>query len=169
MAKGIGRIKLDSRAVFTALEEDMRKDCERLVKEALNTSTYRNQTGNLASSYGAAVYKDGVFLENTLATYDFSPTRPRDWYGEPKSGQDEMRNYFRDYKPRTKGFTIVLVAAMPYAEVLEKGSAGLHQKYKVISGAYSLLQDLSEKYSGKRGYKKYKWGRGVRVSVSKID
>lgn len=161
-------IKFDKDEIRRMLLEDMRKDCERLVKEALNTSTYLNQTGNLASSYGAAVYENGVYLEETLATYDFNPTKPRDWYGEPKSGQDEMRNYFRDYKPRTKGFTIVLVAAMPYAEVLEKGSAGLHHKYKVISGAYSLLQDLSEKYSGKRGYKKYKFGRGVRVSITNI-
>ena len=169
MAKGIGRIKIDSRAIFTALEEDMRKDCERLVKEALNTSTYRNQTGNLASSYGAAVYKDGVFLENTLATYDFNPTKPRNWYGESKSGQEEMRNYFRNYRPRKKGYTIVLVAAMPYSEVLEKGSAGLHQKYKVISGAYSLMQELAGEYEGKRGYKKYKWGQGVRATISQID
>lgn len=170
MAKGVGTLKIDSRAIFAALEEDMRKDCERLVKEALNTSTYRNQTGNLASSYGAAVYKDGVFLENTLATYDFSPTKTKKWYARSNiGGQGEMRNYFRNYKPRGKGFTIVLVAAMPYSEVLEKGSAGLHQKYKVISGAYSLLQDLADKYSGKRGYKQYKWGQGVRATIKPIN
>ena len=166
MAKGIGRIKIDSRAVFTALEEDMRMDCERLVKEALNTSTYRNQTGNLASSYGAAVYKDGVFLENTLATYDFSPTKTKKWYARSNiGGQGEMRNYFRNYRPKGEGYQIVLVAAMPYSEVLEKGSAGLHQKYKVIS----LMQELAEKYTGKRGYKKYKWGQGVRATISQIN
>lgn len=163
-------IKFDKDEIRRRLLEDMRKDCERLVKEALNTSTYLNQTGNLASSYGAAVYENGVYLEETLATYDFSPTKTKKWYVRSNiGGQGEMRNYFRNYRPKGRGFQIVLVAAMPYAEVLEKGSAGLHQKYKVISGAYSLLQDLAEKYSGKRGYKKYKWGQGVRVSVSNID
>lgn len=170
MSKGNIKIEFDAKAYRAMLLEDMRKDCERLVKEALNTSTYTNRTGNLASSYGAAVYEDGVFLEQTLATYDFNPTSTKKWYVRSNiGGQGEMRNYFRNYKPRGKGFTIVLVAAMPYAEVLEKGSAGLHQKYKVISGAYSLLQDLADKYTGKRGYKKYKWGQGVRATISHIN
>lgn len=167
--KGVYSIRIDKDAIEYHIVQDMAKDCERLVYRAIDTATFTSQTGNLADSYGAAVYKDGVFVENTLFTAPAQATVSNKWYNEYKYGKDEMIKYFRDFRPRTKGFTIVLVAAMPYAEVLEKGSAGLHQKYKVISGAYSLLQELSENYSGKRGYKKYKWGRGVRVSVSKID
>ena len=166
--KGVYSIRIDKDAIEYHIVQDMAKDCERLVYYAIHTATFTSQTGNLVDSYGAAVYKDGVFVENTFFTAPIQATVSNKWYNEYKYGKDEMIKYFRDFKPRTKGFTIVLVAAMPYAEVLEKGSAGLHHKYKVISGAYSLLQDLAENYSGKRGYKKYKLGRGVRVSVSKI-
>lgn len=170
MAKGEKfSAKMDKGRIEELLLDDMARDCMRLVKEAIETSTFTSRTRNLISSYGAAVYKDGVFKERTLATIDFSPTKPKSWYGELISGQEAMMNYFRTYKPRTKGYTIVLVAAMPYATVLEKGSAGLHYKYKVISGAYSLQHELAAKYSGKSNYKQYKWAKGVRTTISKID
>lgn len=166
--KGVYSIHIDKDAIEYYIVQDMAKDCERLVYGAIHSATFTSQTGNLVDSYGAAVYKDGVFVENTLFTAPTQATVSNKWYGEYKYGKDEMIKYFRDFKPKSKGIAIVLVAAMPYTEVLERGSAGLHHKYKVISGAYSLLQDLTEKYNGKRGYKRYKFGRGVRVSITNI-
>lgn len=147
---------------------DMKKDCAALVKEALFTSEYTDRTGNLASSYGAAVYKDGVFLPDTLYTLDFNPTMPRYWYGVSKSGQEEMRRYFNNYKPKKAGYTIVLVAAMPYSEVLERGR-NLSRKYRVISGAYGLMRELAEKYQGKKGNKRYKYAQGTRATLTELS
>lgn len=164
------RIAINKKAVLDDVKAKLRKDCKKLVKEAFETATFTERTGNLADSYGAAAYEGGKLLEETMAYRTSQATSTKKWYTRSNiGGRGEMLNYFRNYKPKGNGFTIVLVAAMPYAEVLEKGSAGLHQKYKVISGAYSLMQELAGEYEGKRGYKKYKWGQGVRVSVSKID
>ena len=163
------RIAINKKAILEGVIADMRKDCEKLVKEAFETATFTERTGNLADSYGAAIYEDGKLREETMAYRTIKATETKDWYTRSNiGGHGEMLNFFRDYKPKSKGIAIVLVAAMPYTEVLERGSAGLHHKYKVISGAYSLLQDLTEKYNGKRGYKRYKFGRGVRVSITNI-
>lgn len=167
--KGVYSIRIDKDAIDYYIVQDMAKDCERLVYYAIHTATFTSQTGNLVDSYGAAVYKDGVFVENTLFTAPIQATVSNKWYNEYKYGKDEMIKYFRDFKPRTKGYTIVLVAAMPYATVLEKGSAGLHHKYKVVSGAYSLQHELAAKFKGKSNYKQYKWAKGVRTTISKID
>lgn len=168
------RIAINKKAILDDVIAGMREDCKKLVKEAFETATFTERTGNLADSYGAAVYVDGKLREETMAYRTIKATETKDWYIRSNiGGHGEMLNFFRDYKPKSKGIAIVLVAAMPYAEVLERGKAKngaftLQHKYKVVSGAYSLLQDLAENYNGKRGYKRYKFGRGVRVSITNI-
>lgn len=152
-----------------ALLHEMKKDCEALVKEAIASKEYMDGTGNLTASLGAAVYQDSVFLPQTLYSIGSHPTEPREWYGEAKYGDEELRKYFLNYKPRKKGYTIVLVAAMPYSEVLEKSKSHLKRKYKVITGAYGLMRELAEKYEGKRSYKRRKYGQGIRTIISIVD
>lgn len=148
----------------------MAEDCEDLVYTAYMTGTYDEETGNLADSIGAAVYRDGVLLKDTMAYRQPRATKSKEWYsGDWRSGHDEMMRYFRNYKPRTMGLTIVLVAAMPYAEVLEKRKNGLQKKYKVITGAYGALKALKGKYesdAAKMGYKTAKYGQGIRVTLN---
>lgn len=150
----------------------MRNDCIKLVSTAYTTKTFQEETGNLADSVGAAVYRDGKLIEDTMAYRQPRASKPNEWYsGDFRSGHDEMLNYFRNYKPRTKGLTIVLVAAMPYAEVLEKRKNGLQKKYKVITGAYSVLRQLKGEYEqdvARMGYKTAKYGQGIRISL-KVD
>ena len=150
-----------------SLLEEMKKDCAALVQEALRTGEFVDRTGNLASSVGAAIYHDGKLVDGTITSYDFGASKPRYWYGAAKYGQSELRNYFNNYKPRKEGYAIVLVAAMPYSEVLESGKY-LTRKYRVITGAYTLMRQLAEKYQGKRGYKTRKYGQGLRVSLNEI-
>jgi hypothetical protein len=151
----------------------MRNDCIRLVSAAYTTKTFQEETGNLADSIGAAVYRNGVLLEDTIAYREPRASSPAAWYpkkGDYRSGHEEMIKYFRNYKPRTKGLTIVLVAAMPYAEVLEQrpSKSGLQRKYKVITGAYSSLRQLKGEYEqdvARMGYKTAKYGQGIRVTL----
>lgn len=156
----------------------MAEDCEDLVYTAYMTGTYDEETGNLADSIGAAVYRDGKLLEDTLAYRQPRATKPKEWYdGDFRSGHEEMMNYFRNYKPKSMGLTIVLVAAMPYAEVLELGPRAnelrtktpLRHKYKVITDAYGALKALKGKYesdAAKLGYKTAKYGQGIRVTLN---
>ena len=150
----------------------MRNDCIRLVSTAYATKTFQEETGNLADSFGAAVYRDGVLLQDTIAYRAPRATSANKWYdGDYRSGHEEMIRYFRNYKPGTKGLSIVLVAAMPYAEVLEKRKNGLKKKYKVITGAYSVLRQLKNEYeqdAARMGYKTAKYGQGIRISL-KVD
>lgn len=155
--------------------KEMRKDCVRLVRKAYETKTYDEDTGNLADSYGAAVYKDGVLIKDTLAFRNQRATEAKEWEdGDWRSGHEEMLRYFQNYRPRAKGLTLVLVAAMPYAEVLESGKAKngtftLKKKYKVITGAYGELKNLKAKYENeatKLGYKRAKYGQGIRVTLN---
>lgn len=133
------------------LEDFLADACVRAVAEARHTATFEDQTHNLSDSYGAAVYKDGVLLQNTIAYLSPEATVGRKWKDDVKYGHDEMMNYFMNYKPKSKGYSLVLIAAMPYYAVLEYGGGGLRNKYKVISGANSFMRDLAKEIDERFG------------------
>lgn len=100
---------------------------------------YEHDTFNLYDSYGYGIYLDGRLLRSS-ATNDTRPkkaTEPRKWYRDEFFGKELMRKLFSDkgYKPAaSKGYVVVIGAAMPYAIVLEKGlSHGMRMNYKVIT------------------------------------
>ena len=64
------------------------------------------------------------------------------------SGREQIENFLMSEYKAPKGIELVIVAAMPYAEVLENASSGQHQKYKVISMSYNKLKDLSSQVKG---------------------
>lgn len=157
-------------ALFEEMRRELVYDAFRLVEEAYRTKTFEEQTGNLADSYGAAVYYNGVIVKDGIQYLEPKATEPRMWKsGDYRSGHDEMIKYFRNYKPRKQGFTIVLVAAMPYAPVLEGGNGlGLRHKYKVITGANSLMRELAAKYERKFGGRSWSIGKGTRTTINSI-
>lgn len=177
------KIEFDGKTVLDGVKKELSLLCEELVKNAFKTATFDEQTGNLADSFGAAVYEDGVLLEDTMAYRTRQATVSKIYKTKEEtktiSGQETMKEYFRSYKPKGKGFAIVLVAGMPYAEVLERGRSKdgkvqLKQKYKVISGAYSVMNDIAKHFQqsgvlGRRGYKQYKFGKGVRATIKYIN
>ncbi len=66
-------------------------------------------------------------------------------------GRDELYRFLIDYEASikgTKGIQLVIVAAMFYASILEKGGGRLRRKYRVISGAGSVMRQLKQKYGG---------------------
>ena len=52
-----------------------------------------------------------------------------------------------EYKP-TNGIDMVIVAAMPYASVLENASSGQKHKYRVISMSYDKLKSIQSNFKG---------------------
>jgi hypothetical protein len=143
--------KFDGRTRLGKLYLKMKADCKRVVEEAIRTSEFTSRTGNLEDSYGAALYYDGVFLEETLYYKEPTSIVPKRWKGSLVKGHEEMMNYFMSFKPVKKGFTLVLVAAMPYGEILERGGGNLKRKYKVIVGANGLMRRLASEYDGMFG------------------
>lgn len=138
----------DGRTRLGKLYLKMKADCRRVVEEAIRTNEFTNRTNNLEDSYGAALYYDGVLLPETLYYHEPKAITPKKWKGKLVSGHDEMMDYFRKFKPRKKGFTLVLVAAMPYGEILERGGGNLHRKYRVIVGANEIMRTLAAEYNG---------------------
>lgn len=152
MARSSGLVSAAVRNHEENIINEMAEDCVKAVSEAYYTSTYIDGTGNLRDSYACAVFKDGVLLPTTMAFIDSaSAVAPSIWYGKELYGRNEAVKYLSSYRPKAKGLSIVLIAAMPYYEILEKGLGNLHHKYKVITGANAFMRELARKYDGKFG------------------
>lgn len=146
-----GLIKFDGRTRVGKLYNQMKEDCKLVVEEAIRTNEFTNRTNNLEDSYGAALYYDGMVLPETIYYKSPKATETKVWKNREVSGHNEMIKYLMSFKPKKKGLTLVLVAAMPYGEILERGGGNLRRKYKVIVGANKLMRDLALKYNGMFG------------------
>lgn len=143
------------------LIDKLTQDGERLVKRAYETRTFQNQTFNLHDSYGSAVYVNGKLIKSSIR-YAGAPQAKsgRVWGEELIEGRFEINAFFDWFKPGTKGIDLVVIAAMPYANILEKG-AGLRRKYRVISGARDLMNTVAYSYNGR--FSKYVVSRDIDV------
>lgn len=158
-------IKIDLRTVLGKTIKDLAEDAKQAVHVALQTNEFENRTGNLEDSYGAAVYYDGRMVEGTQYTLTPTATKSKNWYGRDIKGSEEIVRYLRTYRPRTKGISMIVVAAMPYGDILEHGKGHLYRKYKVITGANAFMRQLAQKWAGKFRTK----AKGVRVNVNPIS
>lgn len=90
---------------------------EKFVTDARNTNTYQDQTGNLRSSIGYIILKDGkVLAEN------FAPTGSRKKYGGKKGedGTQKAKEVANMAKVGIgKGWALICVAGMDYALAVE--------------------------------------------------
>jgi hypothetical protein len=150
--------------------DELANDGERAIKEAYATREFRNRSFNLKDSYGSAVYVDGKLIKRTiryLGPEDATNALSVGWiWDKPRSlpdfrgarrltgdeiqmtGREEVMDFFSHYVPSGKGIELVIVAAMWYANVLEKGGANLRRKWRVISGAATFMYSLQRKYGG---------------------
>lgn len=154
------------------LINELTKAGEKAIHLAYNTREFKNRLFNLRDSYGSAVYYNGQLQKRTIRylgpemgtsksglTTNWVWDKPRsmpDWRGERRitgdyiqmRGRDEIMDFFEQYKPTADGLHLVVVAAMWYANVLEKGGGNLKRKYKVISGAKDVMQMIQRQFKG---------------------
>jgi len=99
---------------------------EAFVNAARSTQTYHDQTGNLRSSIGYIIAKNGEIIQE-------------DVQGTPE-GQAQARKIVSEVlRKNTKGFVLIGVAGMEYACAVEaKG-------YDVITGSIPAAKDLLRK------------------------
>jgi hypothetical protein len=166
MAKGTQSNNL----LFNRLVNELAIEGERAMRIAYKNRSYTNRLYNLRDSYGSAVYYNGRLLRHTIRylgpemgkpiddtgwTWNKQRSMP-DWRGErrlkgdeiPMRGRDEIMEFFQKYKPSVSGLHLVIVAAMWYANVLEKGGGGIRRKYQVISGARAAVFNIAQRFNG---------------------
>lgn len=120
----------------------------RILQECEAERDYTHRTDNLYDSYGYGIYVGGKIRKSGFLTPSQRATEDRKWYGQPVSGREQILNFLNsEYKP-TNGIDMVVVAAMPYAAVLENASSGQKHKYRVISMSYDKLKQLQGEIKG---------------------
>ena len=90
---------------------------ERLIIQARQHGSYTDQTGNLRSSIGYVIVKDGQIL--TGSGFNTIPPRVRregDVYNGSKEGQSLAKEIASKYK---RGIALIVVAGMNYAAYVE--------------------------------------------------
>lgn len=130
----------------------LEKEGERILRECEEERTYTHRTRNLYDSYGFGIYLNGVLVRQGYLSASATAKKPRKWYGKEIFGREEIDKYLRSEYSPTKGIDMVVVATMPYAEILEFGMASLKNKYKVISMAHDKLKALSNKIKNSEVY-----------------
>lgn len=120
----------------------------KLILQAVNSRDYTHRTYNLHDSYGSAVYLNGKLVDKSIRTLEPMATEAKKYKGSKLKGSEEIMKYFRSYKPKSE-IELLVVAAMPYGRVLEKGEGGLRRKYKVISGINTEVTALAAKLNAK--------------------
>ena len=116
-------------------------------------------TGNLRDSIGSAVFVNGKLDENTIRYADDTERSKREdpRYGR---GREALLNYFRRIQPESSRNEVYLVvaAAMPYANALERGTHYGGYEIRVISGARDYIDDhwheIESKVYAKMGLRK---------------
>lgn len=121
---------------------------KQLVKEAIDSVDYTHRTHNLHDSYGAGVYYQGKLKKVYYSTPRLA-NNSRVIKGKEYKGSEEIKEALREYKPNSNGLVLVILATMPYAEILEKGKGRLRRKYKVISQISSMATDVAGEFKGK--------------------
>lgn len=119
-----------------------------LVKEAIDTRDYTHRTYNLHDSYGAGVYYQGK-LKKVYYNTPKQADKPKKFYGKEYKGSEEIKKALNEYKPTSKGLVLIIIATMPYADILEHEKGGLKRKYRVISQISSMATFVAGEFNGK--------------------
>lgn len=133
-----------------ALIDRLEEKGKLILKECEEERDYTHRTYNLHDSYGFGIYVNGRLVRKGFLTPNPVATERKRWYKEMLEGRKEINNFLDGYKADNKGIQMIVVAAMPYAEVLENASSGQTRKYRVISMSYDKLKELSRGIPGSK-------------------
>lgn len=117
------------------MEEVMNKIGRIGVEWAIQNHEFNNRTKNLEDSYGYAVYKNGSIQGNPFVTNQ-NATKPKGG----KYGHEEAIQFLKTYKPPYLGWTLVVVAAMEYAQFVE-----FYYKLDVLQSSEAEARQAADK------------------------
>lgn len=108
-----------------AIYEKLQEAGEYFVKLGRESKTYQDQTGNLRSSIGYVIVKDGTVLYKNFV----KSGKPKAESKEPITGDQVAERLAIRIASGIKGFVLIGVAGMNYAAAVES------KGYDVISGS----------------------------------
>lgn len=132
--------------------EALEKEAQRILQECVSERDYTHRTRNLYDSYGYGIYLRGKLVKKGYLSAEPTAENPRSWYGRTVKGREEIDAFLNSRYNPTNGIDLVVVAAMPYAAILESGSGRLKRPYRVISMSNAKLQQLSQQIKGSSVY-----------------
>jgi len=110
-------LKLRLANIEKALLNRLKIVAERFITNARNNHTYTDQTGNLTSSVGYIIMKDGVQMANAFP-------------GDKAEGKAKAQSIAKEVSERyQKGYVLIVVAGMEYAAAVES------RNYDVITAS----------------------------------
>lgn len=134
------------------------REGERIANDALLTKQSQNDTMNQADAYGYAVFYDGVLKKKGYAAIEMSTKPHKGWekYGIPDgTGRDWLNEFFAEWRPKAKGFVLIVVNAAFYSRILEEGTQNNRggknvpaRKFRIITQIASEMKDLQGKFKG---------------------
>lgn len=123
---------------------------KRIIHEAVQTKDTRQRTQNQNDAYGWAVYYNGKEMRRGYWTSAPQANEKRNGWGakgiSSGYGREDLNRYFDGYKPKTNGFQLIVVNAVFYTSILEKGGGGVKRKYRVISQEFSSMENVGSKF-----------------------
>jgi hypothetical protein len=114
---------------------------ERIINDELSNISYKHDTYNLHDSYGYGVYIDGELVRQ--GTTPSKAKEKRTWYGKKLGGHEVIVDYLKNKYKANDGIDLVVVAVMPYGEILQDKLG-----YEVIAVAVDQLQEFAKKIKG---------------------
>lgn len=130
------------------LTTELEKDVKRILQECVDERDYQHDTMNLYDSYGYGIYVQGKLSRTGYLSATPQAEKGKKWYGEEIHGREAIKAYLNKSHKAVGAIDVAVVAAMPYAKVLEAGGGGIKKKYKVISMSFQKLQAIASKYNG---------------------
>ncbi len=115
------------------------REGQKIVDSQLQNKGYTHRSHNLHDSYGWGVYLNGELKASGYPAVQ--ATEGKKWYGETIKGREAVETYLKTKYKAHPGIDLVVVAAMPYGEVVEE-----KYKYEVIATARNDLKRLSTKF-----------------------
>lgn len=140
------KIKGGGKKVIKDAAKQAERDVERVILRILNAvgmhcigfardnGLYTDRTGNLRSSVGYIIAKDG----KEFSKYGFDPNENSGTDGE-KGANDGYKFATSLLNQYTKGYVLIFVAGMFYAEYVEKAG------YDVLIGTQIEAEDVAKK------------------------
>lgn len=115
------------------------REGQKIVDSQLQNKGYTHRSHNLHDSYGWGVYLNGELKASGFPAVQ--ATEGKKWYGETIKGREAVETYLKTKYKAHPGIDLVVVAAMPYGEIVEE-----KYKYEVIATARNDLKRLSAKF-----------------------
>lgn len=114
-----------------------------IINDAIRTKTTRYRTKNQNDAYGWAVYYNGKEMQRGYLTATPQATQKRNGWKragiERGFGRSDVIDFLNSYAPKGNGFQLIVVNAVFYTKILERGGGGVKSRYRVISQEFSNM------------------------------